>query len=518
MRFIHGRHAEALVLTLKLLFDSIHMKNKNIFTLFFAGIFFLLSTSACKKSMDELNVNPNSPTTTNPDYLFTYSVVKGMNSYITNANVHYWLMMNWNMYFANLGGVDAGKEYDSNDGKDAFWTEHYAQALMNAREVQRLTAGNNYLINKNSIARIWQVYLFSQLTDLFGDIPYSQALQGATGLNFTPAYDRQQNIYPALINELKQATAAMDPSQALFPTNADPIYQGNITKWANFANSLRLRLAMRLSVVNPTKAQQEIADLQPAAFISTNSENAIFRYNGEIRNPLYDLIQSGQSGGRTYPSKFLIDKLKSTNDPRIGVFAQVTIESIIIGIPDYEGVPNLVPSNSSIWGNYNTDASDVSKIGTWFLKQDAPGVLMCAAEVNFLKAEAALNGWWSGNAQQLYEDGVTANIQSYTGSGISAGQTTNYIASLPAVNQENILTQKWISFTFQNGYEAYAEYRRTGFPVYTDYSGNPINTNVFPNRLTYPPTEGNLNSANYNAALTNQGADVAATKVWWDGN
>lgn len=468
--------------------------------------------------MDELNVNPNAPVTVNPDYLFTYSVVKGMNSYITNANVHYWLTMNWNMYFATLGGVDAGREYDSNDGKDAFWTEHYSQALINAREVQRLTAGNNYLINKNSIARIWQVYLFSQLTDLFGDIPYSQALQGATGLNFTPAYDRQQNIYPALINELKQATAAMDPTQGLFPSNAEPIYQGNISKWAKFANSLRLRLAMRMSVVDPTKAQQEIVALQNETFISSNTENAIFKYNGEIRNPLYDLIQSGQSGGRTYPSKFLIDKLKSTNDPRISVFAQFTIESIIIGIPDYDGVPNLVPSNSSVWSNYNTDGSDVSKIGTWFLKQDAPGVLMSYAEVNFLQSEAALNGWWSGNAQQLYQDGVTANIQSYTGSGITAGQISTYILSLPPVDQENIITQKWISFTFQNGYEAYAEYRRTGFPEYTDYSGNSINTTIYPNRLTYPATEGNLNASNYNAAIANQGADVAGTKVWWDVN
>lgn len=468
--------------------------------------------------MDELNVNPNAPVTVNPDYLFTYSVVKGMNSYITNANVHYWLMMNWNMYFATLGGVDAGREYDSNDGKDAFWTEHYSQALMNAREVQRLTAGNNYLINKNSIARIWQVYLFSQLTDLFGDIPYSQALQGATGLNFTPAYDRQQTIYPALINELKQATAAMDPMQGVFPSNADPIYQGNTSKWIKFANSLRLRLAMRMSAVDPTKAQLESAALQNETFISSNSENAIFKYNGEIRNPLYDLIQSGQSGGRTYPSKFLIDKLKTTNDPRLSVFAQFTTESIIIGIPDFDGVPNLVPSNSSIWTNYNTDGSDISKIGTWFLKQDAPGVLMSYAEVNFLKSEAALNGWWSGNAQQLYEDGVTANIQSYTGSGITAGQISSYILSLPPVSQENIITQKWISFAFQNGYEANAEYRRTGFPIYTDYSGNPINGFDFPKRLTYPATEGNLNAANYNAAIANQGADVAGTKVWWDGN
>lgn len=518
MRYTHGLPAEVLVLTLKLVFDPIHMKMKITKSLLlFIGVMFLI-LPGCQKSMDELNVNPNAPVTTNPDYLFTYSVVKGMNSYITNTNVHYWLTMNWDMYFATLGGVDAGKEYDSNDGKDALWTEHYSQALMNAREVQRLTQNDPYLINKNSISRIWQVYLFSQLTDLFGDIPYSAALTGAAALNFTPGYDRQQNIYAAMINELKQATASLDPAKALFPGNADPIYKGSITQWTKFANSLRLRLAMRMSIVDPGKAQQEITLLQNAAFITNNNENAYFPYGGDVRNPLFDLIQSGQSGGKTYPSKFLIDRLKATNDPRIAVFAQYTTESIIIGAPDYDGVPNLVPAGSSIWTNYNTDASDVSKIGTWFLKQDAPGVLMSYAEVCFLQAEAALNGWWNGSAQQLYETGVSANMQSYTGSGITATQISTYIATLPPVNQENILTQKWISFTFQNGYEAYAEYRRTGFPALKDYSGNPINTATYPNRLTYPATELNLNSVNYNAVVSVQGPDVAATKVWWDVN
>ena len=496
------------------------MKNKITSSLFMTLLFLLLASSGCRKDMDELNINPNAPVTVNPDYLFTYSVVKGMGSYITNANVHYWLLMNWNMNFATLGGVDAGKEYDSNDGKDALWTELYTQALMNAREVQRLTANNNYLINKNSIARIWQVYLFSQLTDLFGDIPYSSALQGATSLNFTPSYDRQQDIYPSLINELKQATAAMDETQAIFPGNTDPIYNGSIIKWTQFANSLRLRLAMRLSAADPARAQLEITALQNenAPFISSNNDNAYFPYNGEIRHPLYDLIQSGQSGGKTYPSKYLIDKLKSLNDPRISVFAQYTTESILIGIPDYDGVPNLVPSGSSVWSNYNSDASDVSKIGSWFLKQDAPGMLMSYAEVCFLKAEASLYGWYSGNAQQLYEAGVTANIQSYTGSGITFSQITGYIAALPPVSLENIITQKWISFTYQNGYEAYANYRRTGFPVLKDYANNPINTSIYPNRFTYPATEVNLNSQHYNQAVSNQGPDVPATKVWWDKN
>jgi hypothetical protein len=268
--------------------------------------------------------------------------------------------------------------------------------------------------------------------------------------------------------------------------------------------------------VDPLSAQAEIATLQGQSFISTNSENAIFPYNGDIRNPLFDLVNSGQSGGRTYPSKFLIDHLKATNDPRIKVFAQYTLESTIIGIPDYDGVPNLVPSGSSIWSNYNSDASDVSKMGTWFLKQDAPGMIMSYAEVCFLKSEAALKGWYSGDAQQFYIDGVTANMQSYTGGGITTSQINTYVAALPPVSLENIITQKWISFTYQNGFEAYNEYRRTGYPVLKDYSGNAINANAFPNRLTYPATELSLNSANYYDAISHQGADNAATKVWWD--
>jgi hypothetical protein len=341
---------------------------------------------ACKDSMDDLNVNPNAPTNTNPDYLFTYSVVKGMGSYITNANFNYWTIMNWNMYFATLGGVDAGKEYDSNDGKDAWWNEVYAQGLINAREVQNLTNGNAYLINKNAIAKIWECYLFSQLTDAFGDIPYSQSLNGK-GLNLSPAYDKQSTIYPALINQLKDASALLDVSKPTFGGNSDPIFKGSVIKWQQFANSLQLRLAMRISNVQPQLTQQVLTELVGQPLLLTNADNAYFPDNGEVRNPLFDLINSGQSGGRTYPSKFLIDYLKLTSDPRLKVFAQYTTESLIIGLPDYEGVPNLVPSGSSIWNNYNSDASDVSKIGTWFLRQDAPGVLMSSAEVNFLLSE-----------------------------------------------------------------------------------------------------------------------------------
>src|SRR6185436_20102761 len=156
-------------------------------------------------------------------------------------------------YFGTLGGVPAGKEYELNSGKDNLWNELYSQALMNAREVVQLTSSDPSLVNKTAIARIWQVYLFQQATDLWGSIPYSDALAGISGLNYSPAYDKQEKIYGDLLDELKNAAALLDQNKSTFAGNTDPIYSGNVTKWRAFANSLRLRPAMRIRFANAAR-------------------------------------------------------------------------------------------------------------------------------------------------------------------------------------------------------------------------------------------------------------------------
>jgi len=475
----------------------------------------ILVFTGCKK-MDELHLNPNDQVVTNPDQLFTFSVTRGMGSYITNVDVQYWMLMNWTMYFGTLGGVPAGKEYELNSGKDNLWNELYSQALMNAREVVQLTSSDPSLVNKTAIARIWQVYLFQQATDLWGSIPYSDALAGISGLNYSPAYDKQEKIYGDLLDELKNAAALLDQNKSTFAGNTDPIYSGNVTKWRAFANSLRLRPAMRIRFANAARAQQEVSELQSAPMINSNSDNAIFPFNGEIKNPLYEVIARQEDGGKIYPSKFLIDLLKSLNDPRLKVVAEVTALSVIIGAPDWNGVPDLVPSNSPIWNGYATDGSDVSAVGDWFNRQESPGVLMSHAEVCFLQSEAVLAGWWSGDAQQLYENGIRSAIESYMDTTISNTQINTYLNAVPAVTLENIITQKWISFTYQNSYESYAEYRRTGFPVLKKFDGTPIDLAAFPFRLTYPSSEVTLNSVHYHEALSWQGSDLVTTRVWWN--
>lgn len=481
-------------------------------------LFLLCGFFSCRK-MDELNINPNSPTTVNPDYLFTQSLVKGMGSYTANVNLNYWVVSHWVMNFATLKGDPAGREYESNSGKDLWWKETYSQALINAREVIRLTQDNPNLVNKTAMARIWEVFLFHQLSDLWGAVPHSEALKGMEALNYYPAYDKQSMIYSSLIAQLKDAAAQLDDTKPVFNGAADPIYSGSVSNWKAFANSLRLRLALRLRFVNPALCQQTLQDLQSTSLISNNSQTAAFHYNSTFRNPLYELIViRKEAGSKVYPSKFLIDKLMSTNDPRLKLIAAPTLESQVFGFDDYAGVPNLVPSeNTTVWQNYHANGDNISNIGSWYLREDAPGVLVSYAEVCFIKAEATLAGYWTGTAQQYYADGVQAALQSY--GSLTATEVSTYMNTLPAVTQENIITQKWLSYTYQNIFETYSEYRRTGYPALKNYDGTPIDQSVFPNRLTYPFTEQSLNTSHCTEAQQlNGGADVPGLKVWWDLN
>lgn len=493
------------------------MKRRTIILLSSLIGFFLLS--GCEKNFEELNSNPNAPDFTNPDYLFTYSVVKGMGSYNTNTGVKVWGLMDWEMYLATLGGKESGKEYEMTDSKNDLWRELYVDALSNVYEVVKLTKNNPSLVNKYAIARIWKVYLFQQITDLWGSIPYSKALQGVDYGNFAPAYDSQKDIYYALANELKESEALLDGGKTTFNAGSDPIYDGNVTRWKAFANSLYLRLAIRIRFTDAAKAQEMVNDLSGKILISSNSESAVFRHTSDFKNSLYDVYNNHQSDSKIYPSKFLIDLMNSMNDPRLKELFEPTIESQVIGIPEYAGVPSLVPSGSTVWNSYDLQhGSDVSRISSRVLRYDFPSALLSYAEVCFLQAEAAQLGWISGSAQTYYEKGIRAGLESYNSTLITQTDITNYLSTVPPVSTENIITQKWLSYAFLNAYEPYSEYRRTGYPSFKKYDGTLINTTSFPNRFTYPTNEATLNSANYNAAVSAQGADNIFTKIWWDSN
>ncbi|NLA25017.1 MAG: SusD/RagB family nutrient-binding outer membrane lipoprotein, partial [Bacteroidales bacterium] len=481
----------------------------NIYIIIFA---LLLGFTACVKDLTDINENPNEPLTTDLNYLFRYAQKEGISSYNSNVNLEQWSLMNWMMYLASRGGVEAGKEYTMPSGKDAFWTEQYATALINTNQIIILTKDDSEKQNMYAAALIWKNFLFHRITDLWGDIPYSEALKAASNLDYAPKYDSQEDIYYSMLEELKLAESLLKNDKEFFDPSADIIGNANIDTWKRFANSLRLRLATRIKNKNHARYVEELNDLASKLLISSNSESILFAYNSINRNPFYEGLDRQETTNQNNPSKYFIDLLTNLNDPRISIFAKKAPLSVLPWIPDYNGVPNLMPSNHPNWADYNLDGTwgDISRIGEWFRRNETPGIIISYSEVCFLLAEAVLDGAWAGSAQQLYEDGIKASLNFYEMFGgadykIDATEQNNYLQSVPAVDLEQIILQKWITFAFSNGYEAYAEYRRTGFPILKTFGNNNIDASRFPKRIPYPNFEINLNFDNYNQVVQQQG-------------
>ena len=470
----------------------------------------LVSLSACNDRFEEINTNPNQPTTTNPDFLWTEVAVVGAGQFGTGVHTEIWTLMEWMMMMGDLNGIPVGGDpyAFSGDWNDELWIEWYTRLLSPTNEIIKLTQEDPFLVNKYAIARIWRAWAFHRITDLWGDVPYSQALRGVSpdgNTILTPEYDPQEVIYRDLLNELKEAAEALDLDAATY-AGADPYFSGDIGRWRKFANTLRLRLALRISNADPDLAAEHGMDvISGADLISDASEGMHFQFTADARGPFEELEATGQ--GMRNPSDFMVEMLKATSDPRLPVFAEPTTESVIFGNPDYVGVPNLFSTaDLSGYSDFNT-----SLVGSLFLQQSTPGTTLSYAESCFLQAEAALKGW-GGDAQSNYEAGVRAHMDQLN---VSSQEADDFLANGGAFDGtlEQVITQKWITFVYKDGFEAFAEYRRTGFPILTDTSGTPIPTANIPQRLAYPPNEISLNGTNVSAV--GEGINDFTTKVWW---
>lgn len=488
----------------------------------------VLLFNACTKDLTELNVNPDQPLTTDPGYIFSYVLQQGTGNYNSDVSLEQWGLMNWVMYLASREGVEEGREYPIPSAKDDFWREQYTNTLANAQIIVNMAEDDPGMDNMKAAASIWQVYIFSMLTDLWGDIPYSEALKGMTELDFSPAYDRQSDIYKAMIMHLHEAVSTLDAQKLFFDPQYDLIYNGNVDHWKALGNSLMLRLATRVNKVNFDYYVSVVHGLQNQPLISNQEESAIFPFNAERKNHLWETMYRNESTIQNNPSKFFVDMLVERNDPRVKVFFEEAPLSFLPFIPKYKGVPNLLPNNDPHWNNYNVNESlgipgewgDISRIGEWFLNDNTPGVIMNYSEVCFLLAEAALHGLWDDSPDQLMKQGVEGNIRFFnlygnTQNHIPESEISIFVLNLPEATLKEIITQKYISFGFEQGYEAYAEYRRTGYPVLTKHDGSGIDKSIFPLRLPYPNSEYTLNRKNYDEAVGNQGPDNEFTPIWW---
>jgi hypothetical protein len=361
--------------------------------------------------------------------------------------------------------------------------------------------------NWSAVGRILKSYTYSVMTDAMGDLPYSQALKGDT--NLAPAYDTQQQIYTGMLADLAQANTEISPAGIGF-TSGDLMYGGDMTKWRKFANSLRLRLAIHLSIKDPAKGATEAAAAVTAGLFASNADNATLMYlasppNG---NPIYN---DRHIGGRDdYGlSKTYVDSLTSWADPRLPVFAQVNPANT-----GYQGLPNGLNDGEG------TPIVNISRIGAfWRESSNAPMDLLTYSEVLFLEAEAAERGWIPGGsaaASAFYTNAIKASMKQY---GIDTATTATYLAqgkvgydstalgATLAGHLQQIAYQKWVSL-FMQGMESWTEVRRTRIPLLVPGPRAVFGAGVagrIPERLPYDDNESVLNKANLDAAVASQG-------------
>ncbi len=471
-----------------------------------------LTVSGCTSEFKDMNVNPNAPVDVTPGLLLPNIIRTPINNIMDNA---------WS--YGNIVIQHTAKRQFVNEDRYLWgdvsgpWNSGYStlrdvRNMINAAEA---AGQSNYV----GIGLIMRSYIFSQLTDLYGDIPYTQAIKASEGI-VLPSYDTQESIYTAMLADLKKANTLLGSTNETI--DGDILYSGNITKWKKFANSLSLRLLMRISAKKNVQSQFSEIVNNPAQFpiFENNSDNAAITYLAAFPNQFPQATNRVGSFKEFTLSKTLADSLNAYKDPRIIVFGRPTEESASTATPLYAGLPNGMSDVDAL--NYGNNGRAISYVGTlWFEEcytargiKIAKGVMMTYPELQFILAEASQKNLISGTALTFYENGVKASFD-YFDSKMPDTYLTQSGVSLSSGNPlVKIATQKWISL-FYHGMESWADWRRSGLPELKPGQSN-LNSDRIPSRFLYPLSEQALNSANLSAAVSRQGADDINTKVWWD--
>ncbi|WP_090105534.1 SusD/RagB family nutrient-binding outer membrane lipoprotein [Chitinophaga sp. CF118] len=495
--------------------------------LIYTAVTAMLAFQSCDKGFEEMNVNPDASATATPEYVFSKALLDVWdNSYFGTQTLACGGSMQHYATYKDVPGIGDKYYFQQGTYPYDYFTTGYPKAI---NEIATVINAVDSSVNKLSITRILRAYAMSRMTDLYGDIPYSEAAKGYTTNNFTPKYDAQADIYADLLKELDESAQALDAAKPTFGVG-DYIYGGDVTKWKKFAYSLMLRLGMRLTKVDATMAQTWVTKAIAGGVITTDADIATMKYTGTAttnRNPAADEMLSNDyavadgvsntEGGKL--AKTFIDTLRAYNDPRLNVIAVVwnggkadTTTAL------QKGMPNGLLLKPSDFATY-------SEPNPIILQYTAPLIVMSAAETNLLLAEAAVRGWYAGDAAATFSSAITSSMHNWALFGsagvIAENRITQYVAENPLSGTtdeklEQIGTQMWIAL-YLDEQEIHANWRRTGYPKLTpvNITGN-ITGGTIPRRLLYPPSEESVNSASLQEAVNRQGPNVMTTHVWWD--
>ena len=477
--------------------------NKNIILKGIAIASLTAFLAGCQDQLEEVNENPNEAISAQPDYLLA-NAIKSNADVILGSDASMETTTLFVQHWAKIQYTDVDKYTISIANIQNIWTNLYSQGLTDFEQIIKIgeETGN---VNYQAVGLILKSWSFQILTDLYGDIPYSQAVK--IDQTLTPKYDAQKDVYLGLLNDLKKAADLIDPAGS--PISGDVVYNGNLTKWRKFANSLRLRIALRIADKDPQTAKAVVAELaaDKTQLIASNDEIAQLIYQA---SPNQNPVSRDRETRDDYRvSKSVIDKLQELKDPRLAVYANKTVDATPTG---YIGVTNGLPADSAAKLGF----TKTSKLGDYFTAPTSPAVFLNYAEVLFNLAEAAQRGFITDKPAELYKAAVTASLQQYK---VNSADITSYLAQ-PAVAysptnfKKSIGDQKWLAL-FGQGPEAYTEWRRLDYPqLKPAYAG--VLSGKIPSRLVYPTGEQALNGANYKAAVAAQGEDRLTTKLWFD--
>ena len=506
-----------------------------------ATVMLVLLLTSCKKDLLKTNTNPTAVDGNSYNANFLLTTTQLMYTGSTDFGAE-----NWATEWGELSGfiqhcASTNTAYYSGDkylnavgNFGVYFTHAYIYQVQPAVELYNLTVGKAQYKNLHQMARIMKALIFERITDLYGDVPYFQAGQGYYNRIYTPVYDKQKDIYADLLKEVSEATDSLDknadyPTGDVFYSNTSS-YANQIDEWKMFGNTLLLRMAMRLTKVDPATAQSYVTKVQGLTF-GSNADNAIVQHQqgNETQNRDTWTILLQDSADLKW-CKTYIDSLKLNNDPRLPVMSEIfatgsTDPADQLGLP-----PGYIIGGANPLTDITKDTAypalgmqGYSRINDNILTYEAPNLILTYAESEFLLADAAKR-WGIGDAATHYNNGVLAAITQLSvygdASTISDGDAQNYLDAHPYNDDfglSQINTQFWLC-TVMNEYESWSNWRRTGFPALkaTNYTGN-VTGGTIPRRLEYPTGEKVTNETNYNAAVALlPGGDKLTSRMWWD--
>lgn len=463
-----------------------------------------LGVTSCNK-FGTINVSPTALANPTTRGLLTNSLqsIPGLTMDVTGSLYSQYL---------SEGPYPGGSLYSTRNFAFGGW---YTGPLYNLTKIIEFNTGsspfadptlNGSTKNQLAVARILRAYLFLQITDRWGDIPYTKALQGATA--FAPAYDTQQSIYADLFKELTEANAQITVSEK--SVVGDILLGGDMAAWKRFANTTRMIMALRLSKADAAKGKTEYAAALAAGVISSNAENIDYNFiagDPNNYNPWYNNYSVSFRNDYAI-STTMTSYMAPKTDPRLKVYAESLAGGAIVGLPYGRNQAVNIPAA-------------YSRIGDAFRGAGSKLNIYSYAQVMFMQAEAAKIGYTNGGdleAADLYgkaiaaswaQHGVsnTAALATYmTQAGVTYNATDGY---------KQIMTEKWIA-GYLKGWEAWNDWRRTGFPTLVA-AADAVDPRGIPLRNGYPTNEASLNGTNYTAAVTALGgSDHNYAKVWWN--